>query len=102
MFDSTVVAAMKPPNHPARPDEVGSFLARLQDETAADVPFYYESNRLSAELTLRAPPALAALLPGLRERGFRAARTHARPEGFRTDAPRSVVESVTRALSETS
>ena len=99
LFDADLVRRLAPPGAPARARETGQFIARLQDETSADVPFYYESNRLAGALALTAPPALAALLEVLRGRGFRAARTHARPEGFRTDAPRATVALVARSLS---
>jgi tRNA (guanine26-N2/guanine27-N2)-dimethyltransferase len=98
LFDAGLVRSLVSPPFAARPRETETFLARLREETTADVPFYYESNRLTGELGLSTPPGLPALLEGLRGRGFRAARTHARPEGFRTDAPRAVVESVVRSL----
>jgi tRNA (guanine26-N2/guanine27-N2)-dimethyltransferase len=97
MFDADLVRALRPPRDCATPAETTAFLARLAEEVDADVPFYYESNRLARELRLREPPPLRALLDALRARGYRAARTHARPEGFRTDAERSVVESIAGA-----
>ena len=98
LFDPVLVGALTSPAIAARPAEVQRFLARLVEESAADVPFYFEANRLAAELSLPRPPALASMLAGLRAEGFRAARTHARAEGFRTDAPRSSVESLARRL----
>ena len=101
LFDGPTVRGLRVPPSAARPAETSRFIDRLKEETGADCPFYYESNRLSSQLGLRSPPGLARLLDGLRARGFRAARTHARPEGFRTDAPRETVESTARSLSET-
>ncbi len=98
LFDLELVSALQLPATAARPTETERFLSRLREEVGADRPFYFESNRLSAALGLTAPPALAALLGALRGRGYRAVRTHARPEGFRTDAPRAVVESIAREL----
>jgi len=99
LFDPALVARLAVPEGAARPREVERFLARLREEVTVDRPFYFESNALAARLGLTAPPSLAALAEGLRSLGFRAARTHARPEGFRTDAPRDVVERLARSLS---
>jgi len=99
LFDRELVLALQVPPTAARPHEVERFLERVRDEVTADVPFYYEANTLSAELDLDEPPALVHLLGVLRDEGHRAARTHARPEGFRTDAPRAKVEALTRRLS---
>jgi tRNA (guanine26-N2/guanine27-N2)-dimethyltransferase len=99
LFEPPLVRSLRIPATPARARETERLLVRLREETEVDVPFYYESNRLARTLRLVAPPSLPAFLEGLRARGFRAARTHARPEGFRTDAPREVVESLARSLS---
>jgi tRNA (guanine26-N2/guanine27-N2)-dimethyltransferase len=101
LFDRGLVNALRVPSTAARPRETSRFVERLQEESAADCPFYYESNRLAGDLGLTRPPSLERLLLALRERGFRAARTHARPEGFRTDAPRPVLEELARTLSPT-
>ncbi|MGI0129469.1 MAG: hypothetical protein ACREDE_06200 [Thermoplasmata archaeon] len=98
LWDERLVAALRVPSTAARPREVARYIERFQEEAPVDRPFYYESNRLAASLRLSAPPALAALLDLLRRRGFLAARTHARPEGLRTDAPRSEVEAAARSL----
>lgn len=98
LFDAQLVGALCVPVSAARPSETARWISRLQEEVDADRPFFYESNRLAGDLRLPFPPALPALLLGLRARGFRAARTHARPEGFRTDAPRTAVEAVARSL----
>jgi tRNA (guanine26-N2/guanine27-N2)-dimethyltransferase len=99
MFDLELVRSLRVPPGCARPEETAGFLERLSEEVGTDVPFYYESNRLARVLSLASPPSLAALFEGLRSRGYRAARTHARAEGFRSDAPRDVVESVASASS---
>jgi len=98
LFDPELVARLSVPEGAARPQEVARFLARLKEEVTVDRPFYFESNALAARLGLAAPPSLAALAEGLRSLGFHAARTHARPEGFRTDAPRDAVERLARSL----
>ncbi len=98
LYDRPLVLELAPPAGAARPRETELLLERWREESAVDVPFYYEANRLAGRLRLRAPPPLRALLEGLRARGFRAGRTHARPEGFRTDAPRAEVERLAEAL----
>jgi tRNA (guanine26-N2/guanine27-N2)-dimethyltransferase len=99
LMDAELVRNLSVPTGAARPGEVRSFLEHLKEEVTVDVPFYYEANRLAGDLGLARPPALSDVLVDLRSRGFRAARTHVRPEGFRTDAPRDVVERSVARLS---
>jgi tRNA (guanine26-N2/guanine27-N2)-dimethyltransferase len=98
LFDAAFVSRLEAPSGAARPREVEGFFSRLREEVTADRPFYFEANVLASRLDLPVPPGLAAILEGLRSLGYRAARTHARPEGFRTDAPRDVVEALVRRL----
>jgi len=93
-----LVRALAVPLGAARPEELGRFLERLQDEAGIDRAFYYESNRLAKDLGLPAPPSVIEIRDAIRARGYRAGRTHARPEGIRTDAPRATVEAVVREL----
>ncbi|MGA8303984.1 MAG: hypothetical protein WA691_00540 [Thermoplasmata archaeon] len=102
LFDAALVLRLAVPPSAARPSETARFVVRLKEETLSDRPFYYESNRVARDLGLRTPPALAPFLAALRGRGYLAARTHARPEGFRTTAPRAVVEEIARMLSNAS
>jgi len=99
LFDPGVIERLAVPDGAARAREVEPFLLRLKEEVSADRPFYFESNVLASQLGLDRPPALRAVLGELRALGFRVARTHARDEGFRTEAPRTVVEEVVRRLS---
>ena len=98
LFDIDLVARLEVPDGAARAREMERFLARLKEEVTADCPFYFEANVLASRLELAEPPSLEAVQEGLRSLGFRVARTHARPEGFRTDAPRTVVEQLVRRL----
>ena len=98
LFDPDLVAALEVPRTAARPREVATFLERVRAESKVDVPFYYEPNTLARAAGVPRPPALASLIEALVARGYRAGRTHARPEGFRTDADRTVVAEVVRAL----
>jgi len=98
LFDVPLVERLALPASAARAVEVERFVARLKEEVAVDRPFYFESNALAAQLGLSAPPSLEAIRTGLNGLGFRVARTHARPEGFRTDAPRAAVEALARRL----
>ena len=99
LFDPELVRTLASPPTAAEPGPTEKFLARLREEVDVDVPFYYEPNEIAASLSLSFPPSRERMFAGLREAGYRAARTHARPEGFRTDAPRTVVEEVARAAS---
>ena len=98
LFDPDLVARLVVPDGAARAAEVEQFISRLKEEVTADRPFYFEANVLASRLGLAEPPSLADVQEGLRSLGFRVARTHARPEGFRTDAPRMVVEQLVRRL----
>ncbi len=98
LFDGETIRAMERYAGAHRPEELATFVDRFREESEVDVPFYYESNSLARALGLPAPPKLTAMLDGLRSEGFRAARTHVRPEGFRTDAPRPRVEAAARRL----
>jgi len=100
LFDAPLVSRLETPEGAARPREVDRFLSRLKEEVAVDRPFYFEANVLASQLGLPSPPSLASVEDGLRSLGFHAARTHARPEGFRTDAPRQSVEELVRRLAE--
>jgi tRNA (guanine26-N2/guanine27-N2)-dimethyltransferase len=93
-----LVRTLRVPPGAERPRELAGFLERLQEEAGIDRPFYYEPNRLASVLGLPFPPAVPALRDALRAHGYRAGRTHARPEGIRTDAPRRDVEAIARSL----
>jgi tRNA (guanine26-N2/guanine27-N2)-dimethyltransferase len=99
LWDAALVRNLAVPVGAARPTEVRAFLERLGEEVAVDVPFYYEANRLARDLGLSRPPSLDRIRETLRHEGYRVARTHARPEGFRTDAPRRVVAASVARLS---
>ncbi len=93
-----ILARLAAPSHPAEPLGVGRFVARLRGEAEADVPFFYEANTLARTLGLAEPPALERILAALRDGGHGAARSHARPEAFRTTADRTTVEALVRGL----
>jgi tRNA (guanine26-N2/guanine27-N2)-dimethyltransferase len=98
LFEPTLTTRFVTPATAARPRETGTFLALLREEAAVDLPFYYEANELAGALGLPYPPSRESLAGALRDQGYRFARTHMRPEGFRTDAPRAAVERTTASL----
>jgi tRNA (guanine26-N2/guanine27-N2)-dimethyltransferase len=102
LFDPNLATRLGTPPSAARPKETEEFLSRVRCEAEVDRPFYYEANELAGALGLPFPPARDDLSRGLTEKGFRFSRTHMRPEGFRTDAPRAVVEATTAELSHAS
>lgn len=98
LVDPEIVGRLAVPTSAQRPRELGRFLSLLAEDAEVVQPFYYEANVVASDLGLARPPRLAQLLTELRKVGYRAGRTHVRPEGFRTDAPRPAVEAVARAL----
>jgi len=100
LFDRSLVSRLEVPEGASRAREVAKFVSRLKEEVTADRPFYFEANVLASQLALPFPPSLQAVREALRARGFVSARTHARPQGFRTDAPRKIVEEVVRWIAD--
>jgi tRNA (guanine26-N2/guanine27-N2)-dimethyltransferase len=97
LFDPGFVPNVQPPVSAARPREVLELIQRFHEESRVDRPFYYEPNEIARSLHLPEPPSLASLRSGLEAEGWGTARTHARASGFRTTAPRSVVEAVAQS-----
>jgi tRNA (guanine26-N2/guanine27-N2)-dimethyltransferase len=98
LFEPSLAPRLTTPSTAARPRETEAFIARIRSEATVDRPFYYEANELAGALGLPFPPSLGSLSAALRVKGFALSRTHMRPEGFRTDAPRAVVEEAVLAL----
>jgi tRNA (guanine26-N2/guanine27-N2)-dimethyltransferase len=96
LFDFSFVGRLEVPDGASDPVGLARLLERFQEEAEVDVPFYYEPNHLAHALGVPRPPPLATLIGELRRLGFRAARSHAQPSAFRTDAPRGVLEEVVR------
>jgi tRNA (guanine26-N2/guanine27-N2)-dimethyltransferase len=98
LFDGALAARLTVPASAGRPRELEEFLSTVRSEADVDRSFYYEANELAGALHLRSPPSRGAFAERLAQRGFRMSRTHMRPEAFRTDAPRVVVEAIAREL----
>ena len=98
LFDPGLTPSLQPPPEASDPARLASLLDRIREEVTVDVPFYYEPNAIAKSLSLLQPPARETIVNALRTAGYRAARTHVRPEGFRTDAPRSEVEAIVRRV----
>jgi tRNA (guanine26-N2/guanine27-N2)-dimethyltransferase len=98
IVDHEIAPRLAVPGSAERPREAARFLELLRDDAEPLPPFYYEANALASVLALPSPPPRAELLRALQAAGYHAARTHVRPEGIRTDAPRSTVEDVARSL----
>ena len=98
IVDRELAGRLEVPATAERARPLRRFLDLLRDDAEVDRPFYYEANTIAERLGLPRPPALDDLLAELRREGYRAARTHVRPEGLRTEAPRPVVEAAARSL----
>ena len=99
LFDPALVGRLQVPPTAAEPERLARFVGRLQEETVADRPFFYESNSLAESLRLAQPPSVARLIEALRNEGEVAARSHVREGAFRTTAPRAKVEALARRVS---
>ena len=98
LFAPEIVDRLEVPPGAEHPVELRRLLGRFREESTVDVPFYYEANSLARALALARPPAMAELWAALGSAGYSSVRTHVRPSGFRTDAPRAVVAERTREL----
>ncbi len=99
LAEPSLLARLQRPVHAARPEAFDRFLGLVREEAGIVRPFYYEANRLSSGLGLDRPPSRRRLIALLTEAGYHASRTHVRPEGIRTDAPRREVERLAREAS---
>jgi tRNA (guanine26-N2/guanine27-N2)-dimethyltransferase len=98
LFDSPFLDRLQVPTAAANGAPLLRLLERFRDESAADVPFYYEPNAVAHELGLAAPPSTGRFVASLRQAGFPTGRTHARDGAFRTRAPRGDVYRVAAQL----
>jgi tRNA (guanine26-N2/guanine27-N2)-dimethyltransferase len=96
LFDREFVAGLAVPVAAANPVALARLLGRFQDESLADVPFYFEPNLVARDTGLAAPPPSEWFVDTLRAQGHPTGRTHARDGAFRTRAPREVVYAVAR------
>ena len=86
---------------PAAPFANGKRLARQLEamkEEAGMPAFFFELDECARRFRI-GPPKLSRLLETLRREGFKAARTHFTPTGFRTDAPQTELERIFHAAS---
>lgn len=98
LLDPAFVTRLAVPEAAARPREISRLLALWTEEARVPALFYYEANELARSLRLPSPPAVGPILGRLKGSGWPAARTHVRPGGFRTTAPRPEVERVAREV----
>jgi tRNA (guanine26-N2/guanine27-N2)-dimethyltransferase len=96
LIEPALAERLRVPASAAAPRELAGRIERFRGEAGPVAPFYYEANALASRLHLPRPPPAESLLELLRAGGYRATRTHVRPEGLRTDAPRSFVEEAAR------
>ncbi|HLE95999.1 MAG TPA: hypothetical protein VI997_01405 [Candidatus Thermoplasmatota archaeon] len=80
----------------AKPDATAALLASIEEEAVAP-PLYVDIHHAAARAKTD-PPRFDRLLPALRERGFRAARTHMRQTAIRTDAGERELREVLREI----
>lgn len=93
-----LVRSLEPPRSPSDPEGLRAWMACLKEEAEVDVLFYYSSGEVGKLLHLPRLPPLAAVLAGLRARGWRSGPTPMDNASWRTDAPWSVVKGVVQDL----
>jgi tRNA (guanine26-N2/guanine27-N2)-dimethyltransferase len=98
LFDPAFVEHLRVPPTAAQPILLDRLLQRFREESAVDVPFYYEPNTVARDAGLPAPPSTERLVSALQRHGHPAGRTHVRDGAFRTRASRAEVYEVARAL----
>ncbi len=93
LFDRALLENMKIEEYFGTKKRMGKMLDIWKEE--ADMPLcYHELSHLSSMLKMSMPP-LESVLSALREKGYRASKTHFSPTGVKTDAG---VEEVERAM----
>jgi tRNA G26 N,N-dimethylase Trm1 len=100
LVDPAFVDLLEVPRSAARPREAARLLGLLKGEARVEAMFFFEANELAREGALASPPRVDEMIRRLSERGWPAARTHARAGGFRTTAPRDEVAKVAREAAE--
>ncbi len=81
--------------HPLSHRKTLPFLETLAGEL--DIPFHYDTHALARRNNLQVGK-LAGIIEALRERGYRATRTHFSPMAVKTDAPFEDVLEVLKSL----
>jgi len=76
--------------------KIARLLSLITSEAEAP-PTYYVLDKLSAKLSLPAPP-VTTILKNLREGSFQAVPTHFNSRGIRTDAPSMVMQGLLKKL----
>ncbi|MBI2133554.1 tRNA (guanine(10)-N(2))-dimethyltransferase [Candidatus Woesearchaeota archaeon] len=61
-------------------------LETIREEAGIKEPWSYNINIICSKYSLRRPPKMETVISRLREKGFRASRTHLDPGGIKTDA----------------
>jgi tRNA (guanine26-N2/guanine27-N2)-dimethyltransferase len=103
LWDRVTVESMirrTPSLKSSRLSEVQKMLTLIREEL--DSPsFYYTTDTISSVYRLK-PPSVTWLVRSLQNDGYRAARTHFSPTGFRTDASLQAIIDSFHAVAEQS
>ncbi|HIH96277.1 MAG TPA: tRNA (guanine(10)-N(2))-dimethyltransferase [Thermoplasmata archaeon] len=67
-------------------NKIERMLKLFLEENEVSTPFFYRTDELASLFHCSAPP-LGRTIISIRERGYRASRTHFNPTGIKTDAP---------------
>jgi tRNA (guanine26-N2/guanine27-N2)-dimethyltransferase len=99
LWDRVTVESMirrTPSLESSRLSEIQKMLDLILEEL--DPPsFYYTTGTISSVYGLK-PPPVPGLVRALKNDGYRAARTHFNPTGFRTDAPLQTITALFRTI----
>jgi tRNA (guanine26-N2/guanine27-N2)-dimethyltransferase len=87
LFDPGFLHRLEVPASAEQGPAVGAWLELLREESNVDGLFYYEVGEVCKSLGLPQPPGRTRILTSFRDAGWKVARTHWDPSGFRTEAP---------------
>ena len=98
LFDRGFLHRIEVPASAEQGPAVRAWLELLREESAVERIFYYEIGEVCKSRGLPQPPRRDRIFSSFRAAGWKVARTHFDPSGFRTDAPWAEVAALITGL----
>ncbi len=98
LCDERFLEGVKPAGTSADLQGATRLLEILREESGVHALFHYEMGEEAKRLHLSEPPSRGAVLEALRASGWKSARTHVTPSGWRTEAPPQEVARILKGL----